>query len=229
MGIPVLIYGKSGTGKSRSLKNFAPDELCLINVIGKPLPFKGGFKYVLDMTKPNDKGEKPTIQTVMAWLSKMPTKAAVIDDFGYIMTNMFMAGHGQGDGFKLYNTIGDTVWNFINFIQSPAVAPDAVVYLMMHEDVAEDGTNKLRTIGKLLDQKVCLEGMVTIVLHAVIKGERHLFLTNSDGNDLAKTPEEMFTEREIDNDLKAVDDAIRNYWNLAPRTAAKGKAKEETK
>lgn len=221
MGIPILIYGKSGAGKSRSLKNFGSEELCLVNVLGKPLPFKGQFKYTLDMTKPLSTGEKPTIQTVMAWLSKMPTKVAVIDDFGYIMTNLFMNGHGQGDQFKLYNTIGDAVWNFINFVQGPAVAPDAIVYLIMHEDMAEDGTSKLRTIGKLLDQKVCLEGMVTVVLHAMTKGERHLFLTNSDGNDLAKSPEEMFTEREVDNDLKAVDDAIRDYWGLQ-KTAKKG-------
>ncbi|MBQ3920820.1 MAG: hypothetical protein II689_01150, partial [Firmicutes bacterium] len=162
MGIPVIIYGKSGAGKSRSLKNFAEDEIYLINVLGKPLPFKGSFKYITNTDN---------VQTIMNGLSKMTTKVAVIDDFGYIMTNLFMRGHGSGDQFKLFNQIGDTIWNFINFIQSPAVAPDAIVYLIMHEDVNEDGTNKLRTIGKLLDQKVCIEGMCTVVLHALTKGD----------------------------------------------------------
>jgi len=92
----------------------------------------------------------------------------------------------------------------------------------MHEDLAEDGSSKLRTIGKLLDQKVCLEGMCTVVLHSVIKGDRHVFLTNGDGFDIAKSPEEMFADREIDNDLKAVDTAIRAYWSLGGAAAKKG-------
>lgn len=215
MGIPVLIYGKSGAGKSRSLKNFKDDEIFLVNVLGKPLPFKGNFKYA--MTTDN-------AATIMQGLSKMGEKGlkvAVIDDFGYIMTNMFMKGHGSGDQFKLYNQIGDAIWNFITFVQGPAVAPDVIVYLMMHEDVAEDGTNKLRTIGKLLDQKVCIEGMVTVVLHAITKGDKHSFLTNSDGLDLAKSPEDMFPEREIDNDLKAADSAIRAYWGLEAKKGGK--------
>ena len=210
-----MIYGKSGAGKSRSLKNFGEDEIYLVNVISKPLPFKGSFKYVTNSDQ---------LQSIMAGLAKMNEKgikAAVVDDFGYIMTNMFMRGHGGGDQFKLYNQIGDTVWSFINYIQSPAVAPDAVVYLVMHEDVNEDGTNKLRTIGKLLDQKVCIEGMCTVVLHAVNKGDRYVFETQSNGIGVAKSPEGMFPDVEIPNDLKAVDEAIRSYWSLGS-TAKKG-------
>lgn len=205
MGIPILLYGKSGAGKSRSLKGFAPDEIFLINVLGKPLPFRANFKYQMTSDDP---------QKIMAGLAKMTTKVAVVDDFGYVMTNMFMRGHGSGDQFKLYNQIGDVVWSFVQFIQSPAIAPEKIVYLVMHEDTAEDGSNKLRTIGKLLDQKVCIEGMVTVVLHAITKGDRHVFLTNSDGMDIAKSPEGMFVEREIENDLKAVDTAVREYWSI---------------
>jgi len=212
MGICVILYGKSGAGKSRSLKNFKEDEIFLVNVLGKALPFKGNFKYITNTD---------AVQTIMQGLSKMPTKTAVIDDFGYIMTNLFMRGHGGGDQFKLFNQIGDTVWNFINFIQGPAVADDAIVYLVMHEDVNEDGTNKLRTIGKLLDQKICIEGMCTVVLHAVIKGDKHVFETQSNGNGIAKSPEGMFETVEIDNDLKFVDEAIRNYWGLKKNTTKK--------
>lgn len=217
MGIPVIVYGKSGAGKSRSLKGFKEDEIYLVNVIGKPLPFKGGFKYVTN---------SDNIQSIMNGLAKMQEagiKTAVVDDFGYIMTNMFMRGHGSGDQFKLYNTIGDTVWNFINYVQSPAVAPDAIVYLIMHEDVNEDGTNKLRTIGKLLDQKVCIEGMATVVLHAIVKGDKHVFETQSNGFGIAKSPEDMFEAEEIPNDLKLVDQKIRDYWNLgtAPKKGGK--------
>lgn len=217
MGIPVILFGKSGTGKSRSLKNFKEDEIYFVNVLGKPLPFKGGFKY----TSTTD-----DVQTIMAGLSKMPTKTAVIDDFGYIMTNLFMNGHGSGDQFKLYNLIADTVWSFLNFVRSPAVPPDAIVYMVLHEDVNDDGTNKLRTIGKLLDQKVCIEGMATVVLRATVKGDKHVFITQSDGNSIAKSPEGMFATVEIDNDLAAVDDAIREYWSLAPRKATNAKKGE---
>lgn len=212
MGIPVLIYGKSGAGKSRSIKNFAEDEIFLVNVIGKPLPFKGSFKYSVNSD------QLPSIMNGLAKMGEKDIKVAVVDDFGYIMTNAFMRGHGAGDQFKLYNTIGDMIWSFVNYIQSPAVAPDAIVYLVMHEDVAEDGTNKLRTIGKLLDQKVCLEGMVTVCLHAIVKGEKHLFETNSNGFGIAKSPEGMFPGSEIENDLKAVDSAIRDYWGLSVKT-----------
>lgn len=217
MGIPVLVYGKSGAGKSRSLKGFKEDEIYLVNVIGKPLPFKGSFKYITN---------SDNIQSIMNGLAKMQDagiKIAVVDDFGYIMTNMFMRGHGAGDQFKLYNQIGDTVWNFINYVQSPAVAPDAIVYLIMHEDVNEDGTNKLRTIGKLLDQKVCIEGMATVVLHAIVKGDQHVFETQSNGTGIAKSPEQMFSDIEIPNDLKYVDQCIRDYWglNAAPKKGGK--------
>lgn len=214
MGIPVLIYGKSGSGKSRSLKSFGSDEIVLVNVLGKPLPFKNQFKYV---TKCDDPA------TIMNGLAKLPegVKTVVVDDFGYVMTNMFMRGHGSGDQFKLYNQIGDVVWNMLNYISGPAVAQDVIVYLVMHEDTGEDGSQKLRTIGKLLDQKVCIEGMVTVVLHSVTKGDRHVFLTQGDGLDIAKAPEEMFAEREIPNDLKAVDEAIRAYWGMAAKKGGK--------
>ena len=217
MALPILIYGKSGAGKSRSLKNFKEDEIYLVNVIGKPLPFRGAFKYV------TNSDQLPTIMQGLASMEKKGIKTAVVDDFGYIMTNMFMRGHGSGDQFKLYNQIGDTVWNFINYIQSPAVAPDAIVYMIMHEDTNDDGSNKLRTIGKLLDQKVCIEGMVTVCLHAVCKGDRYVFETQSNGFGIAKSPEDMFEATEIPNDLKIVDDAIRNYWNLGPTPKKGGK------
>lgn len=196
------------------MKNFKEDEIYLVNVIGKPLPFKGAFKYV------TNSDQIPNIMEGLSKMEKAGIKTAVVDDFGYIMTNMFMRGHGSGDQFKLYNQIGDNIWTFINYIQSAAVAPDAIVYLVMHEDINEDGTNKLRTIGKLLDQKVCLEGMVTVCLHAVCKGDRHVFETQSNGNSLAKSPEGLFESVEIPNDLKMVDLSIRDYYGLQPKKEA---------
>lgn len=201
MGEAIFVYGKSGSGKSRSLKNFKEDEIFLINVNGKKLPFAKNFKYV---------GKTSDWKTIIENLKKMPCKTAVIDDAGYIMTKLFMAGHNGGDQFKLYNNIADAMYSLVASIQE--LLPDDVnVYLTFHEDKTDTGDSKLLTIGKLLDQKICLEGLVTIVLHCMVKNGKHIFVTNSDGADIAKSPEGMF-ETEIENDLKMVDDTIRGYW-----------------
>lgn len=201
MGNAFFIYGKSGSGKSRSLKNFKEDEIFLVNVNGKRLPFNKKFKYM---------GKSSDVRTIIDQLKKMPCKTAVIDDAGYIMTDMFMKGHTGGDQFKLYNTIADEMYTLVASIQE--LLPDDVnVYLTFHEERSDSGDSKLLTIGKLLDQKICLEGLVTVVLRCIVKGGQHLFITNSDGSDIAKSPEGMF-DMEIENDLKMVDDTIRKYW-----------------
>lgn len=204
MGECVIIYGKSGTGKSRSLKNFADDEIFLVNTINKRLPFPGKFKYTI--TGAN-------MDTIERGLKTMPCKTAVIDDFGYQQTLRFMEGHGKGDQFKMYNTIADQTFNVIQIIKS--LPEDVIVYLIMHEETNDLGDVKLKTIGKLLDQKVCLEGMVTVCLRAMKAGtDRYFFRTQSDGSDISKSPEGMF-DLEIENDLKFVNDRIREYWGLS--------------
>ena len=205
MGIPVIIYGQSGVGKTRSLKSFKEDEIYLVKVIKKPLPFKGQFKFV---------SNTDNVQTIMAGLSKMSTKVAVIDDATFLMVNKFMKEHGSGDQFKMYNEIANMMKSLFDFITSPAVADDVIVYLIMHEEVTESSFSKLRLIGKLLEQKSPLEAMTTVTLRATVKGGRHIFQTQSDGSSIAKSPEGMFAGDEIDNDLKAVDTAIRAYWGI---------------
>ena len=207
MGEPILIYGKSGAGKSRSLKGFAPDEIYLINVLGKRMPFPGKFKYV---TRTRD------YRTIMQGLLKMPTKVAVIDDAGYLQTSQFMAGHAApkkgSNTFDLYNQIGDDLWNMLLFIKDQ-LPDDVFVYVMMHEISNDMGETKVRTIGKLIDEKVCLEGMFTICLHCMTDGQRHYFRTQGGPLDIAKSPEGLF-DLEIENDLKAVDTRCREYWGL---------------
>ena len=203
----VLIYGKSGSGKSRSLKNFAEDEILLVNVERKRLPFKKQFKYVLNT---DDYGK------IMEQLAKMPLKTAVIDDAGYLLSNTFMRGHSGGrkgrEVYDLYNDLADSFWGLFKFIKTK-LPQDVIVYILMHEDSDESGNMKLKTIGKLLDDKVCLEGMVTVCLRCMSADGRHFFRTVTDGSDITKSPEEMF-ESEIENDLKAVDTIIREYYNF---------------
>lgn len=210
----VFIYGKSGAGKSRSLKNFMEDEIFLIKCMDKELPFRSPFKYTLMSTDTNLIYEK------LAKMNKIGIKSAVIDDAGYIMTNLFMSKHGKGDQYALFNLIGDTMWNLINKIKK--LPDDVIIYLVFHEEKNDDGDTKLLTVGKLLDQKVCLEGMVTVVLHCIVEGNKHYFITSEDSS-IAKAPEEMFKEQKFDNDLKYVDTAVREYYGIA------GGKKEEKK
>ena len=207
MAEPILIYGKSGSGKSRSLKNFAEDEIFFVNVISKRLPFPKKFKYEARTTD---------YLAIKNQLLKMPCKVAVIDDAGYLMTNTFMAGHSNPKGgsstFDLFNTIGDDFWNLIQFIKF-GLPEDVRVYIMMHEISNDVGEVKVRTIGKLLDEKVCIEGMFTVCLHCMTNGQKHYFKTQGGSNDIAKSPEDMF-ELEIENDLKMVDDRIVEFYGF---------------
>lgn len=206
MGLPVLITGKSGAGKTASMRNLKKEEVGVINVLGKPLPFKNDLStYVSD-----------DYRTIKQVLLKSKNNTIVIDDAGYLITNQFMRGHGSGNArgnsvFELYNALADNFWSLINFI-SYELPNEKIVYLLMHEDKNDFGDVKPKTIGKMLDEKVCLEGLFTIVLRAVKHDDKHVFKTVSDGLDVCKTPMEMFSEDYIDNDLKVVTKTIRDYY-----------------
>lgn len=208
MAIPVLIIGRSGTGKSTSLRNCAGNtDWNLIRVLDKPLPFKGK----IDGWKTDD------YQQIMKCLFASKAKSIVIDDAGYLITNQFMTGHAsQGAGnaiFSFYNKIGDYFWNLIQFIINK-VPEDKIVYLMMHEDKDDSGEVKPKTIGRILDEKVCVEGMFTIVLRCISESNKHLFVTQAADGAVSKSPMGMFDSLTIDNDLMIVDKAIREYYEM---------------
>ena len=207
MAIPVLVIGRSGTGKSTSLRNCVGNEdWNLIRVLNKPLPFKGKING----------WSTDDYQTVMKCLSQSRAKNIVLDDAGYLITNMFMSKHssaGAGNGvFTLYNQIGDHFWNLIQFIVK--LPEDKIVYVIMHEDINDFGQIKPKTIGKLLDEKVCIEGMFTIVLRCIEESGKHLFVTQSADGAVSKSPIGMFEDLTIDNDLLLVEKAIREYYEF---------------
>jgi ABC-type dipeptide/oligopeptide/nickel transport system ATPase component len=205
MATPVLIIGKSGSGKSTSLRNCVNNqEWNLINVLSKPLQFKGKVPQLVT----------DDYKEVMNALAKSKAKSIVIDDAGYLITNYFMKNHsskGAGNAiFSMYNTLADNFWNLIEFIKK--LPDEKIVYIIMHEDVNEFGDIKPKTIGKMLDEKICLEGMFTIVLRCIQENGKHLFITQADGGAVSKSPMGMFESLEIDNDLLMVDKTIREYY-----------------
>lgn len=206
MAIPVLIIGKSGSGKSASMMNLDPSKTALISVLGKPLPFKGKFDQVV-----TDDSAK-----IIGIVKAAKRNIIVVDDVGYTMTNMFMRDHAAGGGgnavFSLYNNIGDKFWNMIEAVRK--IPEDKRVYFIMHEEQNDFGNVRPKTIGKMIDEKVCLEGMFTICLRCIVSNGKHVFRTQSDGLDVAKTPIGMFDDLEIPNDLAMVDKAICDYYEI---------------
>lgn len=207
MATPVLIIGKSGSGKSTSLRNCVGNEdWNLIRVLNKPLPFKGKING----------WSTDDYQTVMKCLAQSKAKNIVLDDAGYLITNMFMNKHssaGAGNGvFTLYNQIGDHFWNLIQYIVK--LPEEKIVYVIMHEDTNDFGQIKPKTIGKLLDEKVCIEGMFTIVLRCIEESGKHQFVTQSADGAVSKSPIGMFETLTIDNDLILVEKAIREYYEI---------------
>ena len=204
MAIPVLIIGKSGSGKSTSLRNCTNNpDWNMVNVLNKPLPFKGKIPQVVT----------DDYQQVMKALAGSKAKSIVVDDAGYLITNYFMKNHsskGAGNAiFSMYNTLADNFWNLIEFIKK--LPADKIVYIIMHEDVNDFGDIKPKTIGKMLDEKICLEGMFTIVLRCVQENGKHLFITQADGGAVSKSPMGMFEDLEIDNDLNEIIHVIDAY------------------
>ena len=208
MAIPVLIIGKSGSGKSASMRNFKSDKIGVINVMNKPLPFKSDLKCVVSKS----------YDEITNILDKAKADSLVIDDAGYLITDMFMRGHSNSSGtgglYAFYNDIGDKFYNLIQHIVQK-MPNNKIVYMIMHEDKNDYGDIKPKTIGKLLDEKVCVEGLFTIVLRAITDGTNYVFETKSDGHSVAKTPIGMFEKQYIDNDLNAVDKIIRDYYKEA--------------
>lgn len=202
MGVPALILGESGSGKSASLRNFEPEEVSVFNVAGKPLPFRK--KLPVKATS-----DYSTIQSLIQASKK---KAFVIDDSQYLLCFESFA-KAKETGYGKYTDMALHFYNLIQFVirQTP---PDVIVYFLHHTETdSNTGKVKAKTMGKMLDNQLTLEGLFSIVLIAYTDGKKHVFVTQSDGMTTAKSPMEMFP-LEIDNDLKQVDSAIRDYYEM---------------
>lgn len=203
MGIPVLILGESGSGKSTSLRNFEPNELVIYNVAGKPLPFRKGAKM--------NRADNATYSVIKQNMGKKKFKRYVIDDSQYLLC-FELFDRSAETGYTKFTEMANHFYSLIKFVIKEM--PDDTIVYFLHHIEQQDGKTKAKTIGKMLDEKLTVEGLFSIVLMAVNKDGEHLFLTQSDGTNTVKTPLEMFEKEEIDNDLKLVDTTIRKYYEI---------------
>lgn len=203
MGVSVLVIGHSGSGKSTSLRNFEAGEIGIFNTAGKPLPFR----------KKLDKIDHPAYNQIHQSLLQNKLNAYVIDDANYLMAFQNFAMAKQSG----YGKFTDMAVNFERLLEAAnKTGSDTIVYFMMHPDFDESGRMKPKSIGKMLDNQLTIEGMFPIVLLADNDEAGYHFVTASDGTTPVKAPMGLFPEAVIDNDLKAVDAAIREYWGMEP-------------
>ena len=217
MAIPVLIIGRSGSGKTYSLKNFKAGEIGVISVEKGRLPFRSDIK-VAKVPKDPSEGEAKDAASLnaakYAWITaairKAKPKAVAIDDSQYLLVNELF-DRANEKGYDKFTGMAKRFRDLIHAINE-LEEDDKIVYFLHHSEADSDGREKVKTIGKMLDEKLTVEGCFDIVIYC----QDHKFFTQSNGQSTAKTPEDMFP-LEIPNDLKLVDDAIRDYYGIGGR------------
>lgn len=210
MGITTMILGESGTGKSTSMRNMRPEDVLLIQSIRKPLPFKSAGWKVLSKEGGNIIVSDDASRIINA-MQKTVRKTIVIDDFQYIMANEFMR-RSQENGFSKFTDIGRHAWDILTAANE--LPDDVRVYILSHTNTDDSGNTRLKTIGKMLDEKIVLEGMVTIVFNTQVHDAKYRFATKNSGSNTVKTPMGLFDDELIDNDLATVDEAIKSYYGV---------------
>ena len=207
-----MVYAPPGMGKTSSLRNFTNDQVAVFSVSGKRFPFKSDLKMAVS----------DSYEAIARTLPKIEQKTIVIDDATYLMVHEFMR-NAKVNGYQKYTDIGK---NFYDLIQAAKALPDdKTVWFLGHMETMEDGREHFKTIGKMLDNYVSLEGEFEIVLKAVVRDGKYYFSTHNTGSDTVRTPFGMFEDDYIDNDLAMVDKVIREYWDM-PENPPKKESKK---
>lgn len=201
MAIITLVLGDSGAGKSASIRNFKKGEAVVIGATNKPLPFKNQLETIYS----------DNYAEVLKAMRETSAKVIIVDDSQYLMANEYMRRSTE-NGFQKFTEIGQHFWALLN--NAANLPNDKTVYFLHHTELNANGKEKAKTIGKMLDEKITLEGLFTIVLLAECTDEGHFFRTASNGMDTVKSPMGMFKDARISNDLKLVDTTIREFYGI---------------
>lgn len=217
MSIASMILGQSGTGKTTSLRNLKPADVLLLQAVKKPLPFRSTGWIACSKDHPEGSilvtDQAAVIVKAMQRTSK---PIIVIDDFQYILANEFMRRvldkETGNAAFAKYNEIARSAWDIL--MAAGQLADHKRVYILAHTQEDDSGHIKVKTIGKLLDEKITLEGLLTIVLRTSVINGQYVFSTKNNGLDTVKSPIGLFEDEHIDNDLAAIDAEISDYYDL---------------
>lgn len=217
MSTAIMILGESGTGKSTSLRNLDPKQTMLIQVVRKPLPFRAkewGY-WNGETNKTGNVFVTDHCETIIRYMRKTSKKIIIIDDFQYMLANEYMRRTAER-GYEKFTDIGKNAWEVITAASD--LAPDVRVYILAHTET-NDGKTKMKTIGKMLDEKITPEGLFTIVLKTAVMDGNYKFITRNSGSDTVKSPMGLFEDEKIDNDLAVIDAAICEYYDLTKEAA----------
>ena len=210
MGMPVLIIGESGSGKTSSLRNFDRKDILVFSVSGKRMP----FRKKMNIINVRDQSPAERYDTIIDLMGKYQDKVKtfVIDDSQYLMAFEEMDRVYE----KGYGKFTELAKHFIDLISAiKSLNDDVIVYLLHHAQETDNGKVKAKTIGKMIDDHITLEGLFEIVLMAVHDEGGYHFITNGIINTSAKSPIDMFEQGIIDNDLKMVNEKIREYYEIS--------------
>lgn len=213
MSTAILILGPSGSGKSTSLRNLDPARTLLIQALRKPLPFRS--KEWRPYNKADQTGSVITTdrpELIEGAMRKIVRDVTVIDDFQAVMTNEFMRRSDE-KGYDKFNDIGRHIWDLLTAATS--LEDHRRVYIMAHTSTDETGLTKMKSVGRMVDDKITPEGMVTICLRTAVRDGQYYFTTQTNGSDPVKSPISMFADQLIDNDIAAVDAAICDYYGFS--------------
>jgi hypothetical protein len=214
MSIATMILGESGTGKTTSLRGIDPASALLIQAVSKPLPFRNGAWQ--PATQANPSGSiyvTDDSRKIVTAMQRTKRRIVVLDDFQYVLANEFMR-RNQEKGYDKFNDIGRNAWDILTAANN--LPPDTRVYILAHTNTDENGRVRAKTIGRMLDDKITVEGLFTIVLRTAVINGQYLFSTQNSGHDTVKSPLGLFNAEHIDNDLQAVDSGICEYFNINP-------------
>lgn len=207
MAEKILIMGESGTGKSTSIRNCDPAITAIVNPVGKPLPFRGSRKF----ETLNSVTDADMICTYMREQANAGKKIIIVDDFQYILAIPYM-NRIKENGWDKWNDFGENYFKIIEICNE--LPEDVCIYYLTHCETLENGVTTVKLIGKLLREKITVEGLFTIVLKTGVSEGKYYFFTQNSGKDTVKSPMGMFDAFSVDNDLAYVDAKIRNYYEF---------------